>query len=40
MEENKAITARYLDNPELHGAVGICLMKRVYDRIRGESLAA
>ena len=39
IEENQALTARYLENPELRGAVSRRQMKQVYDRTRGESPA-
>ncbi len=39
MDQNEAITARFLDNPEFRGAVSRYLMTQVYEQIRGEALA-
>ena len=38
MDQNEAITARFLDKPEFRGAVSRYLMKQVYEQIRGEAL--
>jgi len=38
MDQNEAITAKFLDNPEFRGAVSRYLMKQVYEQIRGEAL--
>ena len=40
MDQNEAITAKFLDNPEFRGAVSRYLMKQVYEQIRGEALPA
>jgi len=39
MDQNEAITAKFLDNPEFRGAVSRYLLKQVYEQIRGEALA-
>ena len=39
MDQNEAITAKFLDNPEFRGAVSRYLLKQVYEEIRGEALA-
>ncbi|MBE3074301.1 MAG: DEAD/DEAH box helicase family protein, partial [Actinobacteria bacterium] len=39
MDQNEAITAKFLDNSEFRGAVSRYLLKQVYEQIRGEALA-
>ena len=38
MEQNEAITAKFLDDKEFRGAVSRYLLKQVYEQIRGEAL--
>ena len=38
MDQNEAITAKFIDNHEFRGAVSRYLMKQVYEQIRGEVL--
>jgi type I restriction enzyme, R subunit len=38
MEQNEALTAKFLDDKEFRGAVSRYLLKRVYEQIRGEAL--
>jgi type I restriction enzyme R subunit len=39
MEQNEAITAKFLDDKEFRGSVSRYLLKQVYEQIRGEALA-
>jgi len=39
MDQNEAITAKFLDDKEFRGAVSRHLLKQVYEQIRGEALA-
>jgi hypothetical protein len=38
MDQNESITARFLDDQDVRGAVSRHLMKQVYEQIRGEAL--
>ena len=40
MEQNEAITAKFLDDQEFRSAVSRYLMKQVSEQIRGEALTA
>ena len=39
MEQNEAITAKFLDDKAFRGSVSRYLLKQVYEQIRGEALA-
>ena len=38
MEQNEAITAKFLDDKAFRGLVSRYLLKQVYEQIRGEAL--
>jgi hypothetical protein len=39
MEQNEAITAKFLDDKAFRGSVSRYLLKQAYEQIRGEALA-